>query len=415
MSPVERVDSWRVGSSSSVNSGVGRKRKAPMTPSTSSGGRRKAPRLQEEYSDDVSDVEEHDVEEDEEGSEVEEDEVELEAMHDEGEEGASDEEMAEDGYDGADEIDLARSSTPADHESFYDEYAEGDTSLLVSEQDYASPRRKKIISPTQEAFDRGITDAELREQGWDDDHIVLVQKIAMRGYEPLLPHHYKFEWPFYPDALFADDDNAFLTTLSGRFFRGSKALGRLFELGGRVRDCVLLNGRTTPEQQTKKMVKEYIKWADADANLDTTSAIPMLAIECQPSSIPAARLQEKARAKLDKLAARYRTAFRVNQSIERSPTSRASTVLAHPIPTLYAIVASGTLVALVAYNPADENPDVKPIAFFQMNDTAYDVWNALALAIIICHVRNIQIRIAEETGLGVKGPEVKVEVDDPDL
>jgi hypothetical protein len=90
-------------------------------------------------------------------------------------------------------------------------------------------------------------------------------------------------------------------------------------------------------------------------------------------------------------------------------------VLSYPIPTLYAIIASGTLIALTAYKPDDEEAEVKTLAFFNMKDKAYDIWNALALAIAVCHARNVQMRIADETGLGAKSPDaVEEESDDPD-
>ena len=87
------------------------------------------------------------------------------------------------------------------------------------------------------------------------------------------------------------------------------------------------------------------------------------------------------------------------------------------MPTLYAIVSSHTLIALMAYKPEDPTPDAKPIAFFDMTDSNYDVWNALALAIMVCHARNLQVRIAEDTGLGVQVPGRKRRAvsEDPDL
>ncbi|KAK5165411.1 uncharacterized protein LTR77_008940 [Saxophila tyrrhenica] len=402
MSPIERVDCWRAQSTLSGSSKAGRKRKTPMTPSAASGHQRKALKVEQKDSEDDYDEDESAMriqlgQEEYSADEADSEDVELEAASEDDVEHDDDEVEAESN------IHLDRSSTPADHESYYDEDVQGDTSLLVSEHDYTSPHRKKIISPAQEAFDRGISEQELRDQGWDDDHIALVQKIAMRGYEPLLPNYYKFEWPWMPDALFAADDDAILCPQRTKFSRGSKALECLFELGGRVRDRLILpNTNITPELQTKKMMKEYMKWATTDSGLDPQTAIPLLTLQCRPSSTPAAELQERARAKLAALAARYRAAFAIKPSIESSPSSIStkSQILSHPLPTLYAIIASGTLVALVAYNPADAEPDVKSIAFFQMADKAYDVWNALALAIVVCHMRNVQVRVAEETGLG---------------
>ena len=368
-----------------------------MTPSSGFGRRRKVSRVQDEDADyDVYGEDEH----------------EHEQLED-----SEDEELPDydDGrMDVADSnIDVARSPSPGDHSSLYEE-AEGDTSLVVSEE-YESPWRKKIVSPTKEHFQRGISDEDLRAQGWDDDYIVLVQKIAMRGYEPILSRFSKFTWRFMPDSLFAEGDDAFLGSLRGATFRNEKALERLFELGGRVRDRIVLESKFTPERQTRKMVKEYMKWVEKDSGLDHKTAIPLLVIEDGPVAVEPKDLQANARRKLQKVAARYRAAFRVNHSIEGSPVSRTSTVLAYPVPTLYAIIASGTGIALCAYRPDDDEPGVKMFAFLNMKDKAYDIWNSIAVAIIVCHARNVQLRIADETGLGAKSPDdVEEESDDPD-
>ncbi|KAK3721110.1 hypothetical protein LTR37_003400 [Vermiconidia calcicola] len=415
MSPVERVDSWRADS---AYVSTGRKRKAPMTPSTGAGRRKKVLR-----------VEEGDVgmnEEDSEGSELSAD------------DGAHIKQEGRATVGNYEEEDEDEASVPniralAKSQSPHDDDPELDTTIVVSEEEYTrdtSPRSKKILSPTKAAFDRGVSTEELREQGWDDEHIVLVQKIAMRGFEPLLPGYYKFNWSWMPDALFCSDkdekEEAFVSSVRGEHYRGIMALERLFELGGRVRDRIVLKkkakGKVEPEEQTRRMLREFMKWAEQNSGLDPKKAIPLLVLECKPSTVDVAVLQDNAKRKLEKLATRYRNAFRVSESIESSsPTrSNATTLLCHPIPTLYAFIASHTLIALVAYNPEDEDPELKSIAFFDMKDKNYDVWNALALAITVCHVRNVQMGIAEETGVGLKdicaGDEgAKEAYDDPDL
>ena len=297
--------------------------------------------------------------------------------------------------------------------------AEVDSSLVVSEEEYTrdSPYRKmKVISPTKAQFSRGVSSEELKKQGWDDDHITLVQKLAMRGFEPLMPDYWKFDYRWLPDALFSENDEAFISSVRKDHFHALLALDKLLELGGRVRDRVFLNGRVKPEEQSRRGVKEFIKWAEKDSGLNYKTAIPIIAFECKSNDVDVAVIQANAKRKLAKLASRYREAFRVSQSIEASPDSKTSTVLSYSMPTLYAIIASHTLIALVAYRPDDEHPDIKSVAFFDMKHKDYDVWNALALAIAVCHVRNVQLRIAEDTGIGLKTADYEEsEKSDPDL
>ena len=418
MSPAQRVDSWRVGSSSQGSESViVRKRKRPITPSTGAGRPRKATRMDDDdmvYTPEIA----YDNDESEEGTEDEEQEQEQVE-----EEGDIDEEH-EDASDVSD-IHLAKPSPPKGYE-YEDSDIEVDSTLVVSEEEYhrETSNRRRLRSPPKD--EGGVSTEDLRDQGWDDDHIVLVQRIMNRGFEPLMPHHWKFDYRFMPDALFAEDDEAFISSVRNDHYRGLMALEKLLELGGRVRDRILLqkklNGRVRPEEQTRRMLNEYIKWADQDANLDPQTSIPLLALEMKPANTPAIELQENAKRKLARLAARYREAFRISPSIEttsphpHNPLLSDNKLLTHPLPTLYALIASHTLIALVAYNPNAAAPGVKSVAFFDMKDRDYDVWNALALACVVCHLRNVRVRIREVTGVGGKGrdEEGKESSDDPD-
>ena len=308
-----------------------------------------------------------------------------------------------------------------------DDEPEPEDLTVISEEEYEEKfygKRKKIVSPTAEMFAHCISIDKLRDEGWDDDHITLVKHITMRGFEPLMPSYWKMDFAFMPDALFAQDDDAVISSAQGKHFHATKALDTLIELGGRMRNW-LTNSHNgmTPEREAERMLKKYVKWLDRDCGLDLKTVIPQVIIQSHPADTPGNELAESAKRKLAKLASRYREAFKVRQSIESSPGS-TSTHMSYPIPTLYAIVASNTLIAVGAYNPNDDEPDLKKVCFLEMSDPNYDVWSVLALAIVFCHTRDVQIRIAEETGLGFKTEEVKREEErqkqweaenDPDL
>ena len=77
------------------------------------------------------------------------------------------------------------------------------------------------------------------------------------------------------------------------------------------------------------------------------------------------------------------------------------------------------LLVLVAYRPdASEegavHEEVKVVANCDMTDKDYDFWNSLAVGIILCHLRNMQMEMMEDTGLGVKVVKEE-EMEDPDL
>jgi hypothetical protein len=310
------------------------------------------------------------------------------------------------------------SPTPEDFLDEYDSEVDVDETRVLDDGEYHNtPIKRKITTLPEEQKAFGVGSSEMRAAGWDDDYITLVQKIKMRGHEPLLPQSWRFNFRSFPDALFAPDDDAFIGSICNQHFRAEKALEKLLELGAQVRDSDIVSSRTRPEMHIRRMMEVYQKWAALDSGLDPHTAIPLIALEAKPAGYSVTDLHQNANRKLERLAARYRAAFRVLESTENSPASKASTQYSYPVPTLYAIVASHTLIALMAYKPEDPTPDAKPIAFFDMTNSNYDVWNALALAIMVCHARNVQVRIAEDTGLGVQVPGRKGRAasEDPDL
>ncbi|KAK6436181.1 hypothetical protein LTR95_007625 [Oleoguttula sp. CCFEE 5521] len=308
------------------------------------------------------------------------------------------------------------------HESDLDELDDSDIDVdltdVVDEATYidSTPKRNKIPSlPTQQEA-LGVSDAELRAAGFDDDHITLVQKIKMRGHEALLPGALRYSLRHLPDALFATDNSTFISSVRGLHANSENALNRLIDTASYARDAILAGCRTRPEIIVLRRVREYLRWAMRDSQLEQRTLIPLLTVIAKPAGTPHATLETITTHRLEKLASRYREAFLVRASTERSsPCSQASVQYSYPTPTLYGIIASHTIVALVAYTPHDATRKITPMAFFDLTQVDYDVWNALALAIVVCHVRSVLVRIAEETGLGLKVPGQFPEEDDPDL
>lgn len=403
MSPNSRVDSWRATTSTSPS-----RKKRSVTPESNGYGSRKmrkldngrALRAEEEEDEDEGDAEDEE-DEDEDGS------VQDEVMRDD--EGLSSMFST---------VHVDGSPTPEDFLDGYDSELDVDGTRVLDDGEYHNtPVKRKITTLPEEQKAFGVGSSEMRAAGWDDDYITLVQKIKMRGREPLLPQSWRFNFRSFPDALFALDNDAFIGSICNEHFRAEKALEKLLELGGQVRDSDIVGSRTRPEMQIRRMMEAYQKWAALDSGLDQHTVIPVVALEAKPAGYSVTELHQNANRKLERLAARYRAAFRVLESTENSPASKASTQYSYPVPTLYAIVASHTLIALMAYKPDDPTPDAKPVAFFDMTNSNYDVWNALALAIMVCHARNVQVRIAEDTGLGVQVPGGKRRAvsEDPDL
>lgn len=289
---------------------------------------------------------------------------------------------------------------------------------LVVDDHFTDPSPRRISTLPEEHQMRDMYDDELRAKGWDDDYITLVQKVALRGYEPLLPSYLKFDFRWLPSELFETSDNGFIGSVRGRHLKVSKALELLFQLGGHLRDRVEYPASVSPERQMRRQIRAFNAWAQQDAGIDQRTAIPILAFNFQSAEKDPSILIDGATAKCRRLAARYHEALQVHCSIELSPEGSNHTLLSYPLPTFYAIIGSSTKLALMAYDPKKGPDEVcTAIAFFDFNDAGYDVWNSLALAITVCHARNVQMTIAEETGIGLKQPDLfdeDIVVDDPD-
>jgi hypothetical protein len=387
MSPCERVDSWRATASTTSTSPSNDNKRA-VTPDRNGDGSRKMRKLDN-------------------GKALRAEEVVYEHQEDEhvDEGSVSDEVMRDD--DGLSSmfsgVHVKSSPTPEDFLNEYGSEVEVDLTQVLDHGDYhMSPKRRKLAKLPQDESAFNVGSQELRDEGWDDDYITLLQRMKLRGYEPLLPQQWRFSYRSFPDALFSETNDAFVNSARKDYFRAEKALEKLLDLGGQVRDSLIESTPTSPHRQIRQHIEAYQKWAALDSDLDPHTAIPVLALVVKPGDYPTDDLVKIARQKLADLATRYRNAFRVVQSTETSPASKASSQFSYPIPTLYAIVASHALIYVTAYRPEDATPEVTIVARFDMKDGDCDVWSALGLAITVCHARNVQMRIAEDTGLGVK-------------
>jgi hypothetical protein len=415
MSAEERVKDWQRRSLTVDSAGVKRKRVAPLTPSSGIGRLPKARKMDDVDMVDTLEFEDEDSEALMGG-----------ALYEDMELDASDADFDEDMVD---DISFVRDRST--ERLAYDAIKSPavDESAVLSDDEYndGTPIKRQIVSADQVKLDLGISSEELRDQGWDDDHITLMERLTLRGFEPVLPAYWKFNYPWLPEGLFCKDDDSFIRSVKDEMAHSHRAFDDLLEMSSRIRDGIFYNTgkpiekqvvRSLPERQGKRFIEKFINWCDKDSGLDLKRAIPMLTIVARPKEVQAETMQRIARNRLGSYAEQWKEAFRIRQSIEGSPVSRASTVLTYPIPTLYAVIASYNLVAVVAYR-ADDGPDadIRSVLLMDNNNINYDFWNALAIALLVCHVRNVRVRIAEETGIGLKVPGVEdSEVDDdPDL
>ncbi|KAI9855424.1 MAG: hypothetical protein M1830_006465 [Pleopsidium flavum] len=226
---------------------------------------------------------------------------------------------------------------------------------------------------------------------WSESEIALLQKLNMRGFEPLLPEHWMMDFNTIPEPLFTEkDQEVLINSASGRDFRATKALASLLSLGVRVREKI--DTSLPPEGTIRREIESYIKWSEIDGRLTTDHHVPVLTVATTKPGQDIQEVVDIVTAKLHALARRYRDKWRIHSTVEASrskdPADTVKDEYAHDLPTLYGMVISHTVVTFVSHTTAVPYMPVRSIALFDFGDDEHDVWNGFAVAILVVMVRN---------------------------
>ena len=162
---------------------------------------------------------------------------------------------------------------------------------------------------------------------------------------------------------------------------GSKALVNLLQVGNRVRDRSAT--RQDPAQVLAKTIKTYVAWSFKDAGLAERAYIPPITTMPSLGSETIRETVERMTLQLQELSVRYRDLY----------TSQPEVFEAEPLPTLYGIVIARTVMAFVTYDASQEEGDVRNLALFNWREEGQDVWNALAVAIMVMQAREWLINL----------------------
>ncbi|KAF2201736.1 hypothetical protein GQ43DRAFT_370711 [Delitschia confertaspora ATCC 74209] len=250
------------------------------------------------------------------------------------------------------------------------------------------------------------TDAQadtLRDAGWEEDAIMLFQKLGMRGFEPLFPNSWAFDFVMMPPMMFTDDlKKQYIKAKYNPEYHAQKALQHLLQLGARVRDAVFADVPVrTPESHIHRAINQYNKWALKDGDVHHARNIPLFGVVCGPKDADTSLLQDRILRKLKRLADRWGEALEIRHSIEGSdetdglnaPGGAEKEYHEEP-PVLYGVIASHTIMGFVSYDPLAENPTLRTVAIFDFGREDYDVWNSLAIAIFVLHCRKKMMELS---------------------
>jgi hypothetical protein len=321
----------------------------------------------------------------------------------------------------------------------------------LEEKENTAPRDKTPSSPID--LESMSSDLKARYQAamtlpedsgiWAEAERDLFFRLALRGFEPLLPQNWMLDFPTYPLALFssANSPPPLLQSYSGNDFRATRALTELSEMGKRIRDRNLASSGLRSEPIITSTVSSYIDWALKDAKVHLSQrrgALPVHVITTLQKGQTTHNAITAMTAQLHDLAAAHRRAHNIRESVEvpdrdTTPGSDATHVLEEyddNLPILTGIMICSSLVVVVTLDAhtvssasffssenrtdAQDESGLRFIATFDFSNGAMDVWNALAVAIVAMHIRKMMVlqhELAEESG--ETGPGERREFVDP--
>ncbi|MCJ1229027.1 hypothetical protein MMC12_005691 [Toensbergia leucococca] len=315
-------------------------------------------------------------------------------------------------------------------EADHDPDLENDTTLLEDLDDDLAAEKAQRIAREEELTRTYFELEDLRAQrnkiinDWakgnrTGSEIGLFRKLQMVGLDPLLPLHWRFEFITYPLRIFTDiDKHALIISHKVRDFRGGtpsksfaqaksqktnptiplaiKALDRLTSLGTRIRDQEACKLR--PEPLMHREIALYQKWSEQDASFEYLSFIPALAIVSARPGETTQSIANRIEKRLHALGRRYRARNLVRrpsvacideeQNVCIEDAEEMEQCL-QQLPTLYGIVITGSTVGFVSYDARVPGKKTQTVGLAHFNNEIQDVWNALAVAIVVCWAREI--------------------------
>lgn len=294
------------------------------------------------------------------------------------------------------------------------------------ESDYhitSAERNELLYELTRERASRMAEAMEVPlDSGLGPVQIKLVRKLATRGCEPVMSRFWASDFTTWPEILFTPISDGDSDSANGDgehlMFRSRnmsdnyaiKALQELFAVSGRVRDCSLLS--VEPQFVVGKAIRQYLHWAIDDAGLKTTrKTIPVHYI-CPriPGEEIFATIMRCSR-NLERLGKRHQMAHEGQESFW--PTM-IGFVIAGPIVCLLSLDTDPSSEVWSTDDGSNEESPAKFLTQFDLSEREQDVWNSLAIAICVIHLRDTLIDLTSNFPGSRSVPIIRALGDDTD-
>ena len=177
---------------------------------------------------------------------------------------------------------------------------------------------------------------------------------------------------------------------------GVRALQSLLSLGDRVKDKI--EARRSTERLMSKEIESYIKWSEMDGGLKKLRIVPVLTVVAAAHREAIGSISASITQKMENLAQKHRDALMLDEP--RTNEVGEIEIYSRQPPLLYGIIVAQSMAIFVTLDSANPQAKIRHVAHFDFKDKDVNVWNGIALAIIVIVARNYLMSIKDELESG---------------
>ncbi|KAJ5782995.1 hypothetical protein N7457_004769 [Penicillium paradoxum] len=269
-----------------------------------------------------------------------------------------------------------------------------------SEEEFSIPkgeRNELLNNLTRERAKRLLDTVELPQgHHLSPDEQRTARQLLTRGCMPTIHRHWEKDFSTLPESLFfneKDDDsrhtesNFVLGNDRGSEFYAIRAFQELLKICGNVRDYANIL-ETCPSTYIKRSIEKYLRWALTDAGIVVQpTTIPVHFIYCKRQTESSKDAFDKVAKKLTKLSDTWKSQLGSSHGIR------------NVWPAVIGLVICGPVLSTITLNtnpkPQASIPGIKFLGHFDLSDFDNDVWNTLAVAIMVMHIKRTMRKLAK--------------------
>ncbi|CAG8057219.1 unnamed protein product [Penicillium nalgiovense] len=273
-----------------------------------------------------------------------------------------------------------------------------------SDEEYFIPtgERDELLNNklTRERAKRLLDAVEL-PQGHDlsPDVQQTAHQLLTRGCLPTIHRHWEKDFSTLPESLFFSgkydetqrkESNFVLENDKGSEFYAIRAFQELLKICGNVRDyCNILD--ICPGIYIKKSIEKYLRWALTDAGVRVQRDTPPVhVIYCKSQDEEPKEAFNKVAKALESLLDTWQGQLAAPHDGEKA------------WPALIGFVLCGPVLSVICLDtnphPQTLTQGIKFLGHFDLSDFDQDVWNTLAIAILVMHIKRAVAKLAKAYG-----------------